>query len=352
MDTVLSIIIPYYCTSGSLFFKCMDSILLCQSRNIEVIVINDGSPEEYDSVVMKYSDDDRVKIIKTTNNGVSAARNTGVSLAMGKWLMFVDSDDYINTQNLEYIISYEDEFKYDVVIFNGCGDTNGILRENTMFLQEGTDYSKNKADLLSVLESAITVGILPKGYIQCFSLGAPYCKLIQTSFLKSNNIFFNSDVRFAEDTLFSVDLFSKAKGITYIDKILYYYVKNPNSVTSKCRLGLSNDMDVFFEKLQNCIINYGYDKSLERAFYTRVQFEIGRCFNNEFFHPDSKGVTKKDYQNFISKEPYCTAIRLDYLESHGIMASIRKNLIVHGHGYIYKYWKKVKNILIGRRRKK
>ena len=339
MNLIVSVIIPFYCTPIDLFTRCINSILSSESDDFEIVIVNDGSPEEYNDILLRYSADDRVFVVNNDKKGVSSARNYGMSIARGKWIMFVDSDDYVDTTVFDSILETADNYNADILILNGSLDSNGIIKKNTLFLSEGVDYSDTDDKRIMLLESAITVGILPYGYIQSFSLGAPYCKLINTSFLENNNIKFNENVRFAEDTLLSIDLYSKANGIYYIDKYLYFYVRNQYSVTSKYRPGLSKDMDCFFEHLEMSISNLRYADRLNYAYYVRVQFEIGRCFNNEFFHFENRNNYKTAYLHFISKEPYKTALNLDYLKSKGIMSKIRKYLIKSGHGNLYKWWK-------------
>ena len=103
MDIKISIVIPYYCTPRHLFDRCMQSVLV-NNNCIEIIVIDDGSPEEYRQTIESYADKECVKIIYAPHKGVSYARNRGIEEAKGEWITFVDSDDYVDSNTFRDII--------------------------------------------------------------------------------------------------------------------------------------------------------------------------------------------------------------------------------------------------------
>lgn len=336
MDCIISIIIPFYCTPKKFFDKCIKSILDVQSSEIEIIVIDDGSPEEFLPILSTFSNYSRVKIIHTQNAGVSAARNRGIQEASGEWILFVDSDDYMDTDALQKVIKYAFENEGDVVIFNGCRDKEGKIKYNTTFLKEGINYAADEKQRISVMESALAVGRIPRGYRQYFSLGAPYCKLLRTVFLRKNNLKFDVTVKFAEDTLFSLNVYQKAKDIRFVDLNLYYYVFYPESATRRYRPGLTDDMDIFFESVDLFLKTNGLKEKLIKAYYTRVEFEIGRSIGLEFFHPENDARNSKAaFLAFINKEPYATALNSNYFKPYGAKNHIKRFLIKHGYGRLY-----------------
>jgi len=337
MDCLISVVIPFYRTHKDLFSRCMSRIPIKENLGYEVIVIDDGSPREYYATLEEYEDYPFVRIIHTENKGVSSARNRGIQEAEGKWILFCDSDDYMDTEALRKIADNAENYTSDVVIFNGGRDGNGRIRYNTTFLKEGINYAAEKSNKISVMESALTAGLLPEGYIQSFSLGAPYCKLIRTDFLRDNEIYFDTTVKLAEDTLFSLELFNKARDIQFIDINLYYYVNNPQSVTRVYRPGLSADMDIFFERTADFLKKAGLDKELEKGYYTRVQFEIGRSFRLQFFNPKNKDPhPRKTYLEFVSKEPYRTALKKGPLAGKNPAQRLFRYLMMKkGYGNLY-----------------
>lgn len=332
MEIIVSIVIPFYCTPKPLFNKCMESILGVRSNEIEIIVIDDGSSEEYLPIVDYYVNNPQVKIIHKKNAGVSAARNRGIQEASGKWVLFCDSDDYVNTDALKEVLMYAKTHSGDVVLFNGGCDKEGKISYNTTFLRQGINYAANEKKRIAIMESALSVGQIPEGYRQYFSLGAPVCKLLRTNFLKEHNLLFDTNVKFAEDTLFSLQVYNKAEDIRFINLIFYYYVFYRQSATRRYRPGISVDMDVFFERAERFLKDNELTDKLGKAYYVRAEFETGRAMVLDFFHPknDSKNANAS-YLSFIQKEPYRTALACDNLSKRSIKQKIKRYLIQRGY---------------------
>ena len=346
MDKLLSVVIPFYCTPDNLFTRCIDSILRDSFTNIEILVIDDGSPEDKKSALHLYENDPRVRVLYSPHAGVSAARNRGIREAKGDWIAFVDSDDYLERDTFDRIVSGLDSFDGDVIIFNGGADNDGKIIHNTCFLKENVNYGGKRELKLQLMESALTVGKMPSGYVQRFSLGSVYCKLLNREFLIKNKIYFDETLKFAEDTLFSLNLFYCAEKIFYHDWFFYYYVDNSQSVTRKFRPGLSRDTDCFFEKTKSFIAAHGLEKELNTAYLCRAQFEAGRCFFREFFNPLNKDKdAKKKYREFIGKEPYKSGLEQDTLSKESTTKALFYFLVKKGYGKVYLFMKKCASAL-------
>ena len=343
MERLISVIVPYYCTPKQLFQKCIDSVIIKDSKNIEIIVIDDGSPKEYQEIIRQVTNNTDVRVINAPHQGVSAARNTGIAEAKGEWITFVDSDDYVDKETLKKVSDHIDLFSGDVELFSGGLDKNGVIIRNTSFLKENYNYGKKRGDKMSIMESALSAGLLPEGYIQKFSYGSPYCKLFNRNFLISNKLRFNESVKFAEDTLFLLNVYIHANSIYYHDWYFYNYVDNEQSVTRKFRPGISGDMDVFFSQVKKLLQNNGVFSDLEKAYYLRAQLEVDRSFFLEFFHPYNKDINApKRYKSFICKEPYKTALHKDYVPRKNIRQRVFRFLIINGYGNLYKLIRKLK----------
>ena len=341
MEYLISIIIPYYCTPLELFDKCMSSILAASLTDVEIIVIDDGSPEKYHSIVDKYIDNSNVRIIRTLNSGVSAARNLGIKEANGKWVLFVDSDDYIDPVALKSIANYANSHESDIILLGGGRDRNGTIDYNTYFLKPDINYAESIDSVLPLMESALAVGIIPRGYVQYFSLGAPYCKLLSAEFLRKNNLSFDPEVKFAEDTLFSLNLYKRANSIYFFDVFLYFYVFNQESVTRKFRPGLSKDMDVFFAKVKSFLESQSIFDKLENAYLLRAEFEVTRVFKLEFFNVlNTDRAAKNKYRSFINRYPYNLAIKRDLLpRGKSFKSRLFRMFVKRGYGNLYRFIK-------------
>lgn len=117
MDKMISIIVPVYNVEKYLE-KCINSILGQTYENLELILINDGSNDGSEAICQKYINlDKRIKFITQENYGVSVARNRGLEIARGSYLLFVDSDDWLERNACQVLVETINKFKVDVVIF-------------------------------------------------------------------------------------------------------------------------------------------------------------------------------------------------------------------------------------------
>ena len=314
MENSISVIIPYYCPPEELFLRCIDSVRQANVQDIEIIIVDDGSPEEYLQPLRNLEAYSNIRVIYQQHAGVSVARNRGIEEATGKWIMFLDADDYLDTNTVKQIVKESTKFTGDIHIFTGGMDSSSGRIDNTTFLKEGIDYGKIYTDKIPLMEATISVGMVPVGYVHTFSLGSAYCKLFSKDFLKRNGIRFAETITFAEDTLFSLDTYHYAECIWYHDWYLYIYVDNSASVTRKFRPGGFSQKKHFFEACQEFMRAHDLEKELETAFYTRVQYETLASFRLEFFHPLNKDPEAgKKYRRILRQEPVRTAMKRRYI---------------------------------------
>jgi len=222
MSEKISIIIPAYNSSKSIN-KCIDSIISQTYKNLEIIILNDGSKDNtLDIIENSKKKDNRIKVIDKANTGVANTRNHGIKVSTGEYLMFVDSDDYIDRDYIENMYIEMVENNSDVII---SGMTS--CKENGQIIQK-ISY-KNKNENLKLED--ITEEIINK---------LTFCSACKTLFKKElilkNKIYFNEELKYCEDMLFSFNTLLVAKKIRYINNTGYYYVLNENSATNKTDL--------------------------------------------------------------------------------------------------------------------
>lgn len=312
---MISIIVPFYCTKRVYFERCMNSLLHDKDADVEVIIVDDGSPEEYRRVINRYTADRRVRVLYKDHLGVSAARNAGMDAARGKWLMFVDSDDYMEPDYAGKLQSIADRTDADFIFFNGYGDKCGHKIQNKYFVCENIDYGASVSLKCQVIGSGLSLGRTPEYYRCLYTLGSPYSKLIRRDFIIASNVRFDVNVKFAEDTLFSMNLILKADHIYYVNEYLYHYFMNEDSVTGRFRKGLSHDMNRFFKEAWRFMKENNLENMLKESFCIRAFLESQRCIRQEFCHkdnPESKARSDKKAVKFLSREPYKSALKADY----------------------------------------
>ena len=119
MGNLVSIVIPIYNVEKYLN-ECVDSVIVQTYHDLEIILVDDGSTDNSGKLCDEYKKiDDRIKVIHQKNGGLSAARNTGMDSAIGEYLYFLDSDDYIEPQTVERLVDTIEQEKADIVLFDG-----------------------------------------------------------------------------------------------------------------------------------------------------------------------------------------------------------------------------------------
>ena len=131
-EDLISVIVPVYNVENYLR-ECLDSIVAQTYRNIEVILVDDGSKDSSGKICDEYADkDNRIKVIHKENGGVSAARNTGLDIAKGEWISYVDSDDYIESTMIETLIclAKKNDVELAMCSFKDISECENVTQEN------------------------------------------------------------------------------------------------------------------------------------------------------------------------------------------------------------------------------
>lgn len=221
--TFFSIIIPVYNVENYLH-QCVDSVLAQTFRDFEVILVDDGSPDRCPQICDEYAElDTRVRVIHKVNGGLSDARNHGITNASGKYLIFLDSDDYWSSENALkrlYTELQQENFIADVISFQA-----------TLFYPDGTiqpdnwvyPFNFNTFDSQQALYYMVGHGIFP---------GSAWVMAIRRKFLLDNGLYFKLGLK-SEDIDWLLRLANKLPKYQYSDQSFYMYRKGrKDSITS------------------------------------------------------------------------------------------------------------------------
>lgn len=232
----VSLIVPIY-NSSEYLNKCIDSLLNQTLKDIEIILINDGSTDKSEKIIKSYNDK-RIKCISKKNEGIGKTRNRGIKEATGEFIAFVDSDDYLNEHFCEYMYKKAHNDNCELVICNFFEDRGNLY--GIKFKDFEDTSLKENPDLLNNI-----------------NLG-PCNKLYFLDMLKKNNIYFEENLKY-EDAPFVVKTIKTAKKIGKINDYLTYYVIHENSETT------TRDNRIF-DILEICkiIINELNDKTYKK----------------------------------------------------------------------------------------
>lgn len=291
MNDKVSVIIPYYNTNPEYFAKCMKSVLSQTYTNFEVIIVNDGSDEEYSKLLDKYKSFRNVYVINQENKGVSAARNKGINFANGTWCTFVDSDDWLEKNCLENFVNITNQCDMDYILSKVNIVRNNSIQENINALDLNCLVSKK--DLIS--------SILNFGNPVITCADTPWAKFFKLDFLKFNNIYFNEQLKNGEDVVFNFECALNADKVYYLNLPTYNYNFNE---FSECRTNsdLENKTTTFIKILREKFKQYNIqDETLLDNYVVRL---VNRMLRKYFNSYDNCSEFEKDFEKLLMKPEY------------------------------------------------
>lgn len=232
---MVSIIVPIYNVEPYLE-RCIASLQNQDYRDIEIILVDDGSTDNSFAIVNRFAiRDKRIIAIQKENGGVSSARNVGLDTAQGRYILFVDGDDYVDKDYVSYFLKT-------------IQDTNCKIGMNKVNYVDEKLRGKQRDDAITVpSEIAMEYIFLDKIFV------AVWNKIYEASFLKENGIRFNENIWYGEGMLFNIECLSKLQTVALGEKCVYHQVSNRNSAMRKFNLKSNHcgirSLDLQFEYL-------------------------------------------------------------------------------------------------------
>lgn len=197
--------------------RSIESILNQTLKELELILVNDGSRDRSINICREYEKKDfRVKVIDKKNEGVSIARNTGIRIAKGEYLQLVDADDYCELNMLEEQYTLAKSTNAEVVM---CGLKYDISLKNGDILYKEDSYRN------AVLTGKQEIKEIMMDIINNMLFNYTHNKLYNLNFLKKNNLQFTEWLPIDEDTVFNIDIFKQLNHLTLTTKSYYHYIK-------------------------------------------------------------------------------------------------------------------------------
>lgn len=281
----VSIIVPIYKVEKYLR-QCIDSIINQSLKDIEIILVDDGSPDNCPKICDDYKKiDSRIKVIHKKNGGLSSARNAGMKIATGEYIGFVDSDDYIEHDMYEKMYYTAKEHDVDFVMsdYYKVHETNKI--EVSSIIDDGL-YNKNK------IKNIIYPQLIMKENIDYGPLLAVWHCLYKNSFLKDNDIYFDEVVKYSEDNLFSSIVGYKSESFYYMKGSYFYnYRYNPNSISTTYK---EDSLSVYVEM----------NNRLHNKFYDCEEFNFKRQLSLHMIYYTFNYINRVIGSNLTFKEKY------------------------------------------------
>lgn len=216
MKSLVSVIVPCYKVEKYVE-QCIRSIINQTYDNIEIIPVDDGSPDNTPYILDKLSQkDNRIHVIHKQNAGVSAARNSGLSVATGDYVIFVDGDDFLAKDYVEYMLQLSNIKDSDFVLSQNC------------FMSEAERQIKNDFFKTISPEEATALLISPRIMVGCWN------KMFKRKFLKEKKLLFNTNLFYGEGLNFITKAAQQSNHVTIGNRKVYYYRRNNDtSATTK-----------------------------------------------------------------------------------------------------------------------
>lgn len=256
----ISVIIPVYNAQDGIK-RCVDSLLNQSFKNFEIILLNDGSKDNSLNILkeyeLKYS---FVRVINKQNEGVAVTRNKGILLAEGEYTMFIDNDDFVDSDYIETFYQAIHEKKLDLVI----GGYKRVNQDNQIIFSQNIQQSEWSKYIIM----------------------APWAKIYRTEFLKTNNLEF-FDYGIGEDIIFNLAAYKATDKIGLLDYKGYNWYYNSQSISNTSQRGFSPKIDILV--LFSKIFELGKPSELEvyylKRYYVWYLLFSGRSSSNqEFIH--------------------------------------------------------------------
>ncbi len=262
MRPMVSIIVPIY-NAEQYLRRCVDSILNQEYTDFELLLVNDGSTDASGDICEEYGDrDSRVIVIQKENTGVSDSRNRALDRARGKYLQFLDSDDWITPDATRLFVRAAEEYGCDMVIsdfYRVVGErlsTKGDIEEEGVLTREefAAHMMENPAD---------------------FYYGVLWNKLYRRDIVEEHNLRMDTDINWCEDFMFNLEYIRYAKVFYALHAPIYYYVKRKGSLASQ-GINISKTVKMKLNVFE--YYNNFYKHVLEEEDYEKNRLQVYRFF--------------------------------------------------------------------------
>ncbi len=279
-DFLISIVIPIY-NAEKYLEECLNSIKNQTYKNFEVIMVNDGSKDESETICKRFLEyDARFRYFTKENGGVSSARNLGLDNVKGDFITFIDSDDWIAENHLELLINSIKKTNSDIVVSCYKEFDNNIDTYYTIV------YTKQEKNLLNFekMNRDDFLTIFPK----LMSLNVCFNNAVAKLFRKElvNNLRFDTSIKYGEDLDFYFSLYLNVESISYVDELTYVYRIHGDSTTSNFNQEYAKQELSIFKKMFKKIQEIGlptihYFNKFQKLLKARVNYIKNKVLLNE-----------------------------------------------------------------------
>lgn len=304
-----SIIVPVYNTEKEFLVKCIKSIVEQSKSDMEVILIDDGSTEATarlcDYLKQNY---DIVQTIHQNNKGLAGARNTGIEYAKGEWIIHVDSDDWLKPGLIEALYKKIQSGNYDIIVYGyeaSDGKRTIVHKLNNKKVFDEA-YANIKNDVLKAALKA-------SSKFDDLAINTTWGKAYKKSFIVESEIKFNELLKRAQDVPYSLEVFSKANSVGFIDGTYYVYRADNLSLSRGYNPRNFERLTMSVQACKEFVEQYPEGEKLQEAIYTFARYCFISLIKTDFLNPRNPQTYSEKKQRFkkaLSIAPYAEAFAM------------------------------------------
>ena len=333
-NELISIIVPVYKVEKYLE-KCVKSILKQTYTNLEIILVDDGSPDKCGQLCDELAKtDDRIIVFHKENGGLSDARNFGVERANGEYIGFVDSDDYVSTDIVYLMTEAVKEFNVDLVSCQHYDVVNNDV--NPSIIRPSLGYYNRER-----IDSLLKDKFLHDSSINLAGMtGFLWGRLFKRDYMKSA-LEAGRDLIYCEDQVALFDALCKIKSMYVMDKWLYYYIQHTNQATRRYNKFYWNNFELYFDRLSE-LDEKGY---LKQQMYNRALNMVRELIRMEFERGNASFWEQlNDCKNNFSQKLFLL-VKLSDSVGLNIKVKFQRILIIYKQIFIYGLFLHVNRII-------
>lgn len=300
---LVSIIVPIYNAALTLE-KCVSSLFAQTYKNIEIILVNNGSIDDSLELCRKLASlDNRILVLDLVEKGVSVARNKGVEIASGEYVTFVDADDCIDSNVCEIFAELNEKHHYDLFCYSAKYHKGKKVVDSFLFLENAEFFDENQKEELQIKVFAPQAPIFDYKTNTRFA-GSAWGKFYKREILLNNNLRFATETIISEDVLFntlSLDYFHR---IGYTKQCFYHYDQSEDSAQNRYRPNSDKYFIFVVKKIQEWLQNTGKDQRFVDAANCLFVHYLFGILKEDLCHKDNRlsyAERKKAFKQVLSK---------------------------------------------------
>lgn len=322
----LSVVVPVYNVEKYLA-QMIESLQNQTLWDVQIILVDDGSTDRSGAICDEFAaGDHRICVIHKPNGGVGTARNDGLDMATGEWMVFCDADDWVEPDGYEKLIAAGEKAGADVV-FGDCNLVFGDrVRKAQFYKNEFVTGDRCRIDDLIAADFSRAYCFDPPESGPAFGYGGPWNKLVRRQHLIRNGIRFDTRLKgIFDDILYTAYLFATAEKVAYVQVPVYNYRQLGSSITHSYKADLLQINEAIFAAWREFMEKYGGAGEFEKPFHANVLRRFKSALGLYFFNEKNTNSFRqqcRELKTLMISEPYRTAFRK--VEPRGIHNSYDK----------------------------